>query len=184
MILLLIIEGILLRVLPHPANFTPITAVAILSGVYLPKKWAIFIPIITLASSDYLLLYLHPFSQQFLTLNSFHSPTELFYSTTPFVWGSFMISSLIGLTLRKHNRFMNILRGSIIASVQFFIITNFGVWAVGYYPQNWSGLIESYTMGLPFYRNTLIGDIFYTSLLFGSFRLGLQFKSLWRQSLN
>lgn len=142
-----IISGILLRLVPHVPNFAPITAIAMFSGVYLNKKVAIFIPVLTMAISDYL-------------LGSF------LHSTTPYVWGSFMVSGLIGLYLRKRKSAKNIIVASLLASLQFFLITNFGVWATGMYNRSISGLIESYIMGIPFYRWTLLGDLFYTAAFF------------------
>lgn len=146
--------GILTRLAPHPPNFTPITAAAIFGGVYLRKRYAILVPLITMVISDYLLF-----------------PQAMFHSTTLYVWGSFMISGLIGLWLKKHQKPHLILGGTLLASLQFFLITNFGVWATGMYNHDYSGLIESYIMGLPFYRYTLLGDLFYTVSFFSLYQL-------------
>lgn len=161
-----VIGGILTRLAPHPPNFTPITAAALFGGVYLKKRYAILVPLITMVISDYLLF-----------------PKAMFHSTTFYVWGSFIISGLIGLWLGKHQKPMLILGASLIASLQFFLITNFGVWATGMYNRSLSGLFESYLMGLPFYRYTLLGDLFYTVSFFGLYRLVLWFIRKVRPAL-
>lgn len=170
-ILFILIE-ILSRLAPHLPNFTPVTAAAIFGGFYLNRKFALIVPLIVLAISDYLLLYISPYNSPMINFSKIHPIADMFYSTTLFVWGSFMISGLIGLSLKKIGRRFYILGGTIIASLQFFLITNFGVWATtDFYPHNFSGLMKSYIMGIPFYKNTLIGDLFYVALFFGAYEL-------------
>ncbi len=54
----------------------------------------------------------------------------------------------------------------------FFLITNFGVWLhTGLYAKTWGGLVQSYTLALPFFRNTLLGDLGFVGLLFGAYEL-------------
>ena len=153
--LILIIFDIFLRVIPHPANFAPITASALFVGTYLPKKWAFLVPILAMIISDYLLY-----------------PNMMFHSTTAYVWGSFMISGLIGLWLKSHQSPKFIFGASLISSLQFFLVTNFGVWLTsGMYEHTFSGLMQSYVMGVPFYRWTLLGDLIYTGAFFGIYQL-------------
>lgn len=161
--------GIILRLLPHFPNFAPVTAIALFGGAYLGKRAAVALPLATIIISDYLLLY---FGSYGTGLSNFHSPTEMFYSTILFVWGSFLISSLIGIWIGKKKTAGRLAFGAILASLQFFIITNFGVWLLdGFYPYTFDGLIQSYVMGIPFYRGTFLGDLFYTGLIFGGFEL-------------
>lgn len=152
--IILVILGIFLRLMPHIPNFAPITATALFGGVYLKKRYALVLPLLIMAVSDYLI-----------------NPADMFHSTTFFVWGSFLISGVIGLWVRKHNKPGFILGASLIASLQFFLITNFGVWAMGMYSRGLDGLLQSYIMGIPFYRYTLLGDLFYTTTLFSSYSL-------------
>lgn len=166
-----VFAGILLRVLPHIPNFSPVTAIALFGGVYLKRRAAILIPLLSLAISDYLLLYVNPYQTPMVNFSKIYPISAMFHSTTLYVWGSFMISGLIGLWLRKHQKPHYILGGTLIASLQFFLITNFGVWATGMYSRSLSGLFESYLMGLPFYRYTLLGDLFYTVSFFSLYRL-------------
>lgn len=166
-----IISGILLRLVPHIPNFAPITAIAIFSGVYLNKKTALLVPILSMAISDYLLLYINPFGNSMLDFHKIYPISAMFYSTTPYVWGSFLISGLIGLYLRKRKNAKNVIVASLFASLQFFLITNFGVWATGMYERGLDGLLQSYIMGIPFYRGTLLGDLFYTVAFFSLYEL-------------
>ena len=59
-----------------------------------------------------------------------------------------------------------------LASLQFFVITNFAIWAVGTtYAKSAAGLFTCYVAGLPYFGNTLAGDAFYVAILFGGFAL-------------
>jgi hypothetical protein len=67
---------------------------------------------------------------------------------------------------------------SVLGSVLFFLITNFAVWyGSAFYPQTPAGLLACYTAGLAFYNqqsffiNSLLGDLFYGGLLFGTYAL-------------
>lgn len=148
--LLVIAIATTIRLLPHPPNFSPIAAMALFGGVYFSKKYALIIPIMALFVSDIFLG---------------------FHSTIPFVYGSFLITGLIGLWLKKHRDFKSVVIGTLLSSVLFFLITNFGVWLVGsLYQKNITGLIQSYVMAIPFFRYTIVGDLFYTGIFFGSYQ--------------
>lgn len=171
---------ILSRLTPHIPNFTPVTAAAIFAGVYLNKRFALLIPLLILVTSDYLLLYINPYNSPMVNFSKAYPLSSMFHSTTLFVWGSFMVSGLIGIWLKSKKRPLYILGGTVFASLQFFAVTNFGVWATtNMYPHNLSGLMESYIMGIPFYRNTLLGDLFYITTFFTlyeiSFKISKQF---------
>lgn len=90
-----------------------------------------------------------------------------------FVYGSFLLSGLIGLLIKKHKTIFTVVGGSLLSSVLFFLITNFAVWADprSFYPQGIEGLLASYTAGLPFFRNTILGDLFFSGLFFGGYEL-------------
>lgn len=148
----LVIIGIavLLRVLPHPANVVPIAAMALFGGAYIGnKKYAILLPLVVMFVSDIFLG---------------------FHNTMFFVYGSFLLTGLIGVWLRKKKKVQFIIGASLLSSLLFFILTNFGVWLMGtLYPKTVVGLIEAYVMGLPFFRNTLVGDLLYSGLFFGGY---------------
>ena len=167
----IIIIAVLIRLFPHPPNFAPIAAMALFGGTYLNKKYSIAIVFGTLILSDYLLLYINPFSSQLLNFSKIYSPAAMLHSTTIFVYGSFLLVALLGVWLRSHKSFKNILTASLSSSILFFLVTNFGVWAQGAYGGDITGLWQSYVMGIPFFKNTVVGDLFYVGLFFGSFEI-------------
>jgi hypothetical protein len=71
-----------------------------------------------------------------------------------------------------------------LGALQFFLITNFGVWALlNSYPRTGGGLAACYLAGVPFFWNTLAGDALYASLLFGGFALAERLAPRLRQSV-
>ncbi len=171
MIIFFIVGNIILRLIPHLPNFTSINALALVSGTKLNSKVNFLIPIITIALSDYLLLYISPFNSS-LNFNHVYPLKAMFHSTTVYVWASLLISVLTGWIIKEHQSPYIYLISSIFISVQFFIITNFGVWATSkMYPPTLNGLIDCYIMGFSFFKWTLLGDMFYTTLFFSFFAL-------------
>lgn len=154
--IILIVAIVLVRLLPHLPNFTPVAASAMFAGTYLKRKWALIVPVAGMLISDLFL------------------PT---HDTFLYVYGAIAISSVIGIYLSKHRTAENIILGSLLGSILFFLITNAGVWAQGYYGYNLSGLIQSYVMGIPFFRWTVSGDLFYTSIFFSSYSLFMAYKT-------
>jgi hypothetical protein len=155
--LILITLGIAARFLPHPANFAPIGAIAIFSGIYLPKKLAIVLPLAAMFFSDLFI--------------GFYAWPIMFS-----VYASFIIMGLIGLAIRKNKKLSTVLGGTILGSVIFYFTTNTAVWAFGsLYPHTVAGLINCYAMAVPFFRNSLLGDLFYTGILAGAYEASLAF---------
>ena len=152
--LVLILFAAFSRLMPHPANFTPIAAIALFSGVYFEKKYYLIIPVIAMLLSDIFLG---------------------FYSTMIWVYGSFAVIALIGLWLKSHKKAGYIFGTTVVSSIIFFIITNFGVWASGYYEYSVNGLIQCYTMAIPFFRNSIAGDLVYVTVMFGIYELVSRF---------
>jgi hypothetical protein len=149
--LVIIAFAVILRLLPHPPNVAPIAAMALFGGAYLNKKYALVVPIIALFISD---LFLG------------------FYTSMPYVYGSFLLTGLIGIWLHSHKSFTNIFFASLVSSTLFFLITNFGFFLTNdLYPKTFSGQLEAYIMALPFFRNTLLGDLGFVGLFFGSYEL-------------
>ena len=157
--LLLIILGILTRFLPHSANFTAIGAIALFGGLYLPRRYAVIIPLTAMFISDIFI--------------GFYS-WQIMFS----VYTSFVLLGLIGLLVRKNKKFHTVLGGTLLGSILFFLITNAAVWAFGtMYSPDFSGLMQSYIMAIPFFRNSLAGDLFYVGVLVGGFELAMSFLS-------
>lgn len=154
-----------LRLLPHPANFAPVAAIAIFGGAVLPRKLAIWVPLVAMIVSD-----------AFIG----------FYDIMPITWGCYVLIALASsLWLRKPN----LVRGAVLtvsSSVFFFAVTNFAVWLFGgMYSHTWHGLALCYTMALPFFRNTALSDAIYTGALFGLYALATQmvmYRALARAS--
>jgi len=90
------------------------------------------------------------------------------------VYGCMLIGCGVGTLLRRFAdrafviRFASVATGSLAMSLLFFLVTNAAVVWAGWYPANWDGLGQSYAAGLPFFRYTVLSDLFFTSLLFGS----------------
>jgi hypothetical protein len=147
-----IVVAAALRLVPHPPNFTPIGAMALFSGAYLGKRGLAFVaPLGPLLLSDAIIG---------------------FHTGMPFVYASVMLVVLIGWAVRSRITPMRIAPAAVASSVLFFAITNLGVWLKGiYYPQTLSGLAACYVAAIPFFQNTLAGDLFYAALLFGGFRV-------------
>ena len=140
------------RLVPHPWNLTSIAAVALFGGAYFDdRRLAFAAPLGALLLAD-------------LVLG--------FYRGMPVVYGSFALIVGIGLWLRPRRQPALIAAAAVTSSLLFFVLTNLGVWAFGHmYPKTAAGLIACYTAALPFFRNTLEGDLLYTLVLFGGFAL-------------
>jgi len=147
------------RILPHPPNFTPVSAIALFGGVYLEKRWSILVPFVTMLLSDAVLG---------------------FHSTMIFVYGSFFFIGLLGMWLKEHQSLSVIVGVTVCSSLLFFIVTNFGVWFMPQtlYPNTMEGLMQCYVAAIPFFRNTLIGDMMYVGILFGVFEVGKKYVPL------
>lgn len=155
----LILAAAIARIVPHPANVTPIGAMALFAGAQFPqRRFAFLLPVAALFLSD-LVLGLH--------------------SLMPFVYGCFLITVCLGFWVRRRPSGSRILLATGLSSLVFFAVTNFGNWAfLGTYPKTPSGLMDCYLAGLPFLRNSLLGDLAYTGLLFGGLALAER-RYLW-----
>src|SRR5262249_21028064 len=136
----------------HPYNFAPIGALALFGGAqFADRRLALLVPLLALLLSD-------------LVLG--------FYSEMGWIYGSFAVIVGIGRLLRDHRRVWPIAAASVSASLLFFAVTNFAVWyGSTEYAQSFAGLMACYAAGLPFFWNTLLGDGFYSLVLFGGFAL-------------
>lgn len=148
------------RLLPHIPNFTPVAAMALFGGAHLKnKKLAFIIPLVAMFTSDLIM--------ELISSNGFHN-------TFIYVYISFIITSYIGILCSRNIKPINIVTASFASSLLFFIITNFGVWASTGMLNGINGLSTTYVLGIPFFGQTLTGDLFYNIILFGSFYLAQQ----------
>jgi len=161
----MILLAALSRLLPHPHNFTPVGGMALFGAAYFTRKYLAFlIPIAAMWLSD-------------LVLNNlvYAKMYPEFYSGFTWmgnlwVYASFILIALLGFGLLQKVKPLRLLGASLGASTLFFIVTNFGVWIGGLtYPKTWEGLVACYTAAIPFFWNTLAGDLFYVGVLFGAF---------------
>ena len=147
-----IVAAAALRLVPHPPNFTPIDAMALFSGAYLGKRWLAFAaPLGAMLLSD---LWL-----------GFYSGMWVQYAAVALVV-LFAGAALIRLS------FLRVVGAALASAIIFFLVTNFGTWALsGMYPPTMSGLSACFVAAIPFFQNTVAGDLFYAALLFGGFAL-------------
>jgi hypothetical protein len=152
-----------LRLVPHPPNFSPIAAMALFAGAYMPRK---------------LLAFVAPFGALILSDIALGG----FYPGMNFVYLSFALTVLIGWAVASRKTPLTIGAAAVAGSILFFILTNFGMWLFsGIYPVTQAGLIACYVAAIPFFQNTLAGDLFYTALLFGGFALAERMLPAIRQ---
>ena len=148
--------------LPLPPNVAPITAMALLSGALLPRRWTFVVPLSAMLVSD-------------LVIGFYSLPVMLV------VYGAFAVSNVIGLWLRKRQSLGRIFGASLLGSTVFFVLTNTAVWAFqAMYPHSVSGLIQAFVAGLPFFRNTVIGDLGFSAIFFGVYAVGMVY---WQRRL-
>jgi hypothetical protein len=161
---LFILIGAVLRVLPHPGNFAPIGAIALFGGTYLNKKVALVVPIAAMVISDF-----------FIGFDS--------WSSRATVYGSFLLVGLVGFWIRKHKSIWTILGGSLLGSLIFYFVTNFALlYPPTMYTHDWNGIIISYVNAIPFFRNTVLGDLFYVSVFFGLYELASYYVTNYKSS--
>jgi len=147
-----ILIAAVLRLVPHPPNFTPIGAMALFGGAFFGRRWLAFAaPLAAMVLSDSVLGFYSGF------------------------WITYLAVALIvligGLALSRVSP-LRVGSAAVASSVTFFLVSNFGTWALsGMYPHTAAGLDACYAAAIPFFQNTLAGDLFYATLLFGGFRI-------------
>jgi len=164
LIFAVIVLAAALRLAPHPWNFTPVGAIALFSGAMVrDRRLAFLFPMLVMLATDLIIG---------------------FNKLSPLVYASFLLSVLIGRFLNQNRNLPRIAGATFLGSLQFFLITNFGVWAfLNSYPRTGAGLAACYLAGVPFFWNTLAGDAVYTTLLFGGFFLAERLAPHLRQSV-
>ena len=147
-----IVVAAVLRLVPHPANFTPIGAMALFSGAHLGRRGLAFAaPLGAMVLSDAVLG---------------------FYSGFWITYVAVALIVAVGFLALARLSVLRIAGAAIASSVLFFLVSNFGTWAAsGMYPRTLAGLSACYVAAVPFFQNTVSGDLFYTALLFGGFHL-------------
>lgn len=175
-VLILILVAAFSRIIPHPHNFTPVGGIAVFGSYFLGRKiWAFLVPLFSLWLSDLFInniVYPIQFPQYYEGFTLFGSfwVYSSFLLMIPLSWKLLSTFSLPRLALTGFS-----------TAGLFFLITNFGSWLNNpMYLQNFSGLLTSYAAGLPFFQNTLLGDICYLAILFGATKVfGFSLKPLY-----
>lgn len=160
MFYLLVILAVLSRLLPHPPNFACIGALGLFAGCYMRGRIAPVVPLAAMLVSDILGHVLR------IEGMGFYTPV-----TMASVYAGFAVSALLGRQLQSRRSVGRVGLAAVGASVSFFLISNFGVWASGAYTLSVSGLVACYAAAVPFFGYTLAGDLIYSAALFGSFEL-------------
>ena len=152
LILGLIALTAVVRIAPHPFNFTPAAALALFAGAHLrDRRLAYSVPLIAAFLRD-------------LVMG--------FHIMIPAVYACFAVTAWIGRRIRDRRTFRNVAVAALASSVLFFLVTNFAWWALGgAYPKNLAGLIDCLVAGIPYFRNTLASDALYAAILFGGMAL-------------
>ena len=159
---LFLVLAVVLRFFPHPANFVPIGALGLFAGCYL-RGWALWlVPLGAMAISDWIGHVLQV-------------PGMGFYSTTSlaFVYGGLALGGLLGILLRDRVGPHSVISAAAANASVFFVVSNFGVWLseIAGYEKSLAGLATCYYQAIPFFRNSLLADVFYTALFFGVYQL-------------
>jgi hypothetical protein len=149
-----VLLAVAVRFMPHPFTFTPVAAALLFFGARASRR-QLWVPLLLLAVSDIVLtkiVYSYPFSwDHFVT------------------WGWYAAILLLGTGLRDNAKPVRLVGASLTSSISFFLLSNFAVWACwNMYPKNFSGLMASYTLGLPFFRHEIVGDLLFTGVMFAA----------------
>jgi uncharacterized protein DUF6580 len=143
-----------LNFLPHAWHFTPVAASLLFFGARGSRR-QMWIPVVLLAATDVVLtkfIYAYVLSWDHLV-----------------TWAWYAAIVLLGTTLREKSGLWRVVGAALASSVSFFLISNLAVWAAwDMYPRTFSGLMMSYTAGLPFFRGTVESDLFFSLAMFGT----------------
>jgi hypothetical protein len=159
----LVVAAGLIRLIPHPWNFAPASALGLFGGARLRSWQAFAVPLGVRFVTDVGLLFVYGFTAQ---------PFRYLFFL-PFVYGSLALNVLLGKTLRHTESPWRIGLLTLVASIQFFLLSNFGTWLMSplgpnpEYPFTFQGLLLCYARGLLFYQNTLVSDLVYAGAVFG-----------------
>jgi hypothetical protein len=147
--LVLIVLGVLSRLVPHPPNMTAVVGVTLLGAYGIRNGWlAAIIPLATMALADIVLGW---------------------HSSALFTYAGMLAGTFIGRWLLPKVSALRLGGAAFLASLAFFVVSNFGVWLGGYYGYGLDGLIACYVAAIPFWGSSLIGDLGSTAILFAVF---------------
>jgi hypothetical protein len=145
LLVIFILIAVWFRLIPHPPNVTPITSLALFSGLMFQKRWlSILVPLVAMFISDMVLG---------------------FGMISLWVYSAFIMITMLGWFLNQMN-----VKSIFLSSLVFFIVSNFGVWFMDY-PHTIEGLIMCYTLAIPFFGYSIVGDLFWGFVIKYSYKL-------------
>ena len=148
------------RIVPHDWNFTPVGAICLFGGASFTNRWAaVLVPLIALVLSDvYLALAVYGFTG---------------FQVMAMSYVLFGLTAVLGMTLRGRTSFWRVSGTAVLAAALFFVLSNFQAWLTGYegYPYTLAGLATCFLAALPFAQSMLLGNLFYSAVLFGGWEL-------------
>lgn len=162
--LVLVIFGLFFRFYSLPANFSPLLALTLFSGFYFKNKWGVLTPLAIMIISDFIIGF-------------------YFLPIIISVYLSFILIYFINKTENSEIKALNLVFSTFLGSVMFFLVTNFSVWFFsGWYEFSFAGLLSCFYMALPFLKNSLMGNFFFVSAIFGSYELYLVLKVFLKEN--
>ena len=155
----IVLAAAITRILPHPPNVTPIAAMALFAGAYLTnRRFAFAFPLAAMLLSD-------------LALGYFVYHKSVLHSQ-PVVYACMLCTVAIGTVIGNRRSPVQVGSAALASSILFYLVTNFAVWAGGHlYPHTGDGFAACYRAAIPFFRNSVMGDLAFAALLFGGFAL-------------
>ena len=153
-----VLAAAIARLLPHPPNVTPIAAMALFAGAYLTNRRVAFaFPLAAMLLSD-------------VALGYFIYGGKALLHSQPIVYACMLCTVAIGMLISNRRSPVQIGSATLASSIFFYVVTNFAVWAGGHlYPHTAAGLVACYVAAIPFFRNSVIGDMAFAALLFSGF---------------
>lgn len=154
----LIALGVAGRLLPHPPNFTPMAAIALFAGFIFVKRYMSIVAVVAaMLLTDY-------FAFGYLSPDWFASKSMVV------VYLALLFPIVFRGFLQKKMGVMRIAGAALASSTVFFVATNFSVWAFSpMYEKTFAGLVLCYTTAIPFFQNTIAGDMMWSGIVFGSY---------------
>ncbi len=146
----------LARLVPHPTNVTPIAAMALFGGAcFTNRKMAYLLPLAAMLLSD-------------IVLGMTRYSLWTLLGIQPVVYACFLATTALGQLIKDRRSVLQVGAATLAGSLLFYLVTNFAAWAIMHrYPHTASGLAACYVAGIPYFRNTLAGDVGFTAILFG-----------------
>ena len=172
-IVVMILIAALTRFIPHYPNFTAVGAMSLFGAAYLSRQsLALIVPLVAMLISDLIL--------NNVVYSQFYEGGFVFFTKgSIWIYGALALIVIFGKKILQKVNTKNFLVGAFVASLVFFLLTNFGVWysqTHGIIPKSMAGLLATFGAGLPFFWNTLLGNLFFGAVLFGVYEWYLSRK--------